>query len=138
MINVTSNDAHIVQRGAEWLEDAAEDRASGYDFDRDDRESITRIGKLRRGLLVTGDQFTEDEGLALLKEVITSELEHWVPGSSQRLINRAGVLLVGGPILIGATEADHGPGPADHALLQDWVAGIFVLRCVTCSHLFKI
>lgn len=132
MINVTPNDANMIRRGA------AQDRTSGYDFCRDDRESIERIGKMRRGLLVTGDPFTVDEGVALLKDVITSELEHWIPGASQRLINRAGVLLVGNAILDSAIEADHGPNPADHALRQDWVAGIFVLRCVTCSHLFKI
>lgn len=136
MINITSNDAYIAGRASENMEEICLDEADQYDVD--DRESARRLGKMRRGLLVTGDPFTVDEGVALLKEVVTSELDHWIPGASQRLINRASLVLVGSPILGAATEADHGSGPADHALLQDWVAGIFVLRCVTCSHLFKV
>lgn len=137
MINITPNDAQVACEGAEWMEEHYE--TDGVrDHTPEDRESARRLGKMRRGLLVTGDPFTVDEGVALLKEVVTSELDHWVPGSSQRLINRASLVLVGSPILAAATETDHGPGPADHALLQDWVAGIFVLRCVTCAHLFKV
>jgi hypothetical protein len=137
MIIVTPNDAHVAHHASEMVEDHYETDGA-RDHTPEDRESARRLGKLGRGLLVTGDPFTVDEGVTLLKEVVTSELDHWIPGASQRLINRASLILVGSPILGAATEADHGPNPADHALLQDWVAGIFVLRCVTCAHLFKV
>ena len=138
MINITVNDAHTAQRGTEWLEDAAEDRHSGYDFTREDRDSIKKLSKMQRGLLVTGDEQTEEEAEALLREVLSSEMDHWVPNASQRLINRAALILAGSHLLDPILEMDHGHNPGDHALTQDWVCGIFVLRCVTCARLFKI
>lgn len=75
-----------------------------------------------------------DESM-LLQSVVLAEMDHWVAGSSQKLICRAAELLdhdLGLPM----SAPDHGPNPGDHALCADWVCGVYVQRCVTCAHLF--
>lgn len=134
MINITANDAHLAHIAAEWLQDD-EDRS----YDADDRQSIQNLKTIDRGLLVTGAEQTPAEADILLREVVQAELDSWVSNASQRLINRAGLVLgTGVPVLDPILADDHGPNPGDHSLIQDWVCGIFVLRCCTCAHLFKI
>jgi hypothetical protein len=128
----------MADRASEFMVDLCDDRGSGYDFDRDDRESAVKLSKLRRGLLVTGDEQTDVEAEALLKEVIRVELDNWVPDASQRLIDRASLVLTGEKLLDPIIAPDHGDSPAVHSLVQDWVCGIFVLRCATCAHMYKV
>lgn len=101
------------------------------------------VKKLRRlgdhsGIMVTGCKITGDQGRTLLKEVVRGELDHWVPDASQRLIGRASLVLGLDVLLDPQIEKDHGPRPQDHALIGDWVCGIYVMRCATCAHLFKV
>lgn len=136
MISLTASDVRMIRHGGEVLEDFCLERGSEYDAE--DYESAKKMGRMRRGLLVTGDEQTQAEAEALMKSVVQAELDSWVPDASQRLINRASTVLVGGPILDPILSTDHGDSPGDHALVQDWVCGIFVLRCCTCAHLFKV
>lgn len=136
MISFTVNDARMATIASEILEDHCED--ARRDYSRDDRESAKKLGKLRQGLLVTGIEQSAAEAAELLKAVVQAELDHWVPDASQRLINRAATVLADGPILDPVLAPDHGNNPGDHALIQDWVCGIFVLRCCTCARLFKV
>jgi len=137
MISITSNDAHMIRVAGEYMADVAEDQTR--DYDAEDRESIRRMSNISRGLLVTGDAQTEAEAAELLKAVVLVELASWVPDASQRLIDRAAAALGhrDGPLL-DAAAADCGREASVHALTQDWVCGIFVLRCVHCAHLYKI
>jgi hypothetical protein len=61
-----------------------------------------------------------------------------VPNTSQRLLHRAG-RIVGihqpNPSL-GFT--DCGPDAGDHALISDWVAGLYLHRCSDCFRLFEL
>lgn len=136
MISFTANDAHMADHASEIMQDFCLERGSGYT--RDNYDSAKKLGKLRQGLLVTGDEQSAAEAAELLKSVVQAELDHWVPDASQRLINRAATVLADGPILDPVLASDHGNNPGDHALIQDWVCGIFVLRCCTCARLFKV
>lgn len=136
MISFNINDGHMATRASEVMQDLYLEGEG--DFTRDDYDSAKKLGQLRRGLLVTGDEQTQVESEALLKEVVAAELERWVPDASQRLINRASGALGFAGLLDPVLAADHGDNPRDHALSQDWVCGIFVLRCVTCARLFKV
>lgn len=135
MISFTSDDADMATRSSEVMEDFLHDMRSTTQAELD---AAKKLGKLRRGLLVTGDSQTEAEAELLLREVVVTELAHWIPGNSQRLINRASLVLVGAPILDPIMADDHGASPANHTLFQDWVCGIYVLRCTTCARLFKV
>jgi len=79
---------------------------------------------------------TDEQVSLMYRDVVRAEIANWVPEASQRLIQRVS-RIVGAPVVPDATEADHGSNPGDHALMSDWVAGIYVLRCSTCQRLFK-
>lgn len=135
MISFTADDAHMADHASEMLQDACLEQSS---YTRDNYDSAKKLGDLSQGLLVTGIEQTQAEAEALLKQVVQAELDHWAPNASQRLINRAAMILADGPILDPVLASDHGNNPGDHALIQDWVCGIFVLRCCTCARLFKV
>lgn len=71
----------------------------------------------------------------LLQSVVLAEMDHWIPGASQRLIGRAAELL-DHDLGMRMAEPDHGNDPGAHALFPDWVCGVYVQRCATCAHLF--
>lgn len=136
MIVFNANDSRMAPLASELLQDHCLECYNEYD--EDDLKSAKKLGKLRRGLLITGDAQTHDEAEALLRKVVMSEMENWVADASQRLINRACGALGFMDLLDSDFTPDHGGNPGDHALVQDWVMGIFVLRCCTCARLFKI
>lgn len=72
---------------------------------------------------------------AYLHDVVRMELHHWVPGASQRLINRAFALMKV-PYHEPYQTEDCGPRHRDHPMVPDWVAGHYVLKCVLCGRLF--
>lgn len=86
-------------------------------------------------LLVTGAELERQEAEDLLRQVLGAELAHWVPGASQRLLYRASAAL-GFQFPREQLKADHGPDPADHPLIRDWVGRSHVLMCVTCHRVF--
>ena len=48
MISFNVNDGHMAQYASEYMVEVCEEQPR--DYDRDDRESAEKIGKLRRGL----------------------------------------------------------------------------------------
>jgi len=101
-------------------------------------DKLEALGRVHSGLLLTGENLTKSNAEALLREVVRTEIEHWVPDASQRLIQRASAALGIEPPLDPAFKRDHGPLPQDHALVMTWVCGWYVARCATCAHLFKV
>lgn len=138
MLSWDKSDCAMATHLSELATDWCLDESNGYT--EQDRDAAEKIGKLGHasGLMVTGDSLTVAEGEALLKQVVLSELAHWVPGSSQRLIHRASIVLTGKGLLDPVLAEDHGPLPQDHALVQDWICGVYVMRCCTCAHLFRV
>jgi len=77
---------------------------------------------------------TDPEASAYLHDVVKLELDHWIPNASQRLIKRAHEFM---GVPYGAPVApDCGPRHRDHALVADWVAHWYVMKCATCGRLF--
>lgn len=72
---------------------------------------------------------------AVMHDIIQAELANWVPGASQRLIHRAGSAL--DHPMPEPQANDCGAEPGWHALVADWAAGIYVMRCVTCARLYR-
>lgn len=142
MIDWNHNDASVATYAAEYLTDQMLDNPN--EWDNCDDISVKKLAQLgaNRGLLVTGDVVTVDEAAALMKQVVLTEINSWVSDSSQRLIYRAArALSIDTPYFrfLGCTDdADHGPAPQDHALIQDWVCGIYTMRCATCGHLYRV
>lgn len=134
--NVYDRDMATV--AAEHLACALEDRAYHRDNPDLSADKLEALGRVHSGLLITGDTLKQTEAEALLREVVKTEVEHWVPDASQRLIRRASLALGFENLLDPDFQKDHGPLPQDHALVMDWVVGIYVARCATCAHLFKV
>jgi len=108
-----------------------------------DREVVDKVESLGRegstsAVVVTGEECDRESARELLRQIIDAELRAWVPNASQRLIYRAtnALGLPDGIRPPRATAEDHGPNPADHPLVRDWVAGRPLLRCATCCRLF--
>lgn len=80
--------------------------------------------------------FTENDQ-QMFQAIVRAELAHWVPGSSQRLLYRAGRIT-------GFPQPDPEEGTRDcgnhyrdHVLFPDWVAGLYLKRCADCFRLFQ-
>jgi hypothetical protein len=75
----------------------------------------------------------------MMGRIVRAEMANWVPGASQRLLNRVGHhfgFLPSGPLPFGYDWDDCGPDRAAHALIPDWVADVYVHRCATCHRLY--
>jgi hypothetical protein len=134
MIHLGYHDCVFISHVAEVVQDRIYD-GNGYTSE-DERacEKLEQIGR-SGGVVLTGDELSEDEATALLRRVVLAELENWIPNASQRLIRRA-VLALGGH-MTEAVAKDHGGRRINHVLIPDWVAGIYLMRCVTCHRLFQ-
>lgn len=117
--------------------DVMGDRISdGNDYTEQDGNTITKLDELKTpALVVDGAEHTDYELRAMLRRIVTAELDHWVPGASQRLIYRASRAL--GESFAKPRAEDHGPNPEDHALTANWVAGLYLRQCATCQRLFR-
>lgn len=94
-------------------------------------------GRTPGAFLVTGDEMGHPDAVAMFRQIVEAELDHWCPNASQRLIHRAGHALgVRHPVML-SDAPDCGAEPGWHALFGDWVAGLFVRRCATCCRIFR-
>lgn len=114
------------------------DRMLGDDTyeDADQATADKLSGLTPPAVLLTGDEMTEADAHALLRRVVNAELDHWVPGASQRLIYRASLAL-GFPSR-EPRRTDCGAERSGHATVTQWVAGLYLRQCVGCSRLFRI
>lgn len=69
-----------------------------------------------------------------LSAVVDAELRAWVPGASQRLIRRAADRM---GLVVPMTGAAVQCMTGKHCRTSDWVAGIYVLRCINCDFLTR-
>jgi hypothetical protein len=106
--------------------------------------TLDRIGQIGNAmkrsqsgaLVITGEDISHRDAALVFAAVVQAELNHWIPNASQRLIHRAGHALgVRHPVMLSDNK-DCGSEPGWHALIADWVAGIYVRRCVTCCRLY--
>jgi len=120
------------------VDDVIGDRLSGDDtYEPDAVATADKLSGLTPpAVLLTGDEMTEADVHALLRRVINAELDHWVPGASQRLIYRASRAL--GFHARDQHRADCGGDLSDHATVTQWVAGLYLRQCVGCARLFRI
>lgn len=110
---------------------------SGYT--QEDWDTLDKLKELEGpSLVVTGKDVTDTEARQMLRGIVEAEMRNWVPGASQRLIARASRALGLGNLLVGdePRQADHGPDIASHVIVADWIAGLYLRRCVTCLRLF--
>lgn len=99
-------------------------------------DKVEAVGKAGSALVITGAEQSHMDAAQMFHVVVRSELDHWVPDASQRLIHRAGHALgVRHPVML-SDNPDCGAEPGWHALVADWIAGIYVRRCVTCCRIY--
>lgn len=138
MIALNGNDQHLITRVAEVTEDNILDRANEYtEADGASCKKLAAIGRAGSALVLTGEDVTKLEAIALLRKVVEAELDHWVPNSSQRLIMRAFRAFGFEVHAMRPGVEDCGPNVWNHALYPDWVHGLYIRRCSTCARLFR-
>ena len=137
MIHFTEDDALMLRHTAEVMQDRAADDGNYTENDINVADRIERMGQGRQSLLITGDELDQQDALVLYRNIVHAELDAWVPDASQRLLQRVGHALGVRHPLLTTGRADCGAEPGWHALVADWVCGIYVYRCVTCGRLYK-
>lgn len=132
---------HFAHEDRQMLEHLSESRvgclADYTDHDERVADKVGQVSKIETGsLVVTGEVLNEEKARHILSEVIEAELNHWIPGASQRLIYRASRALEMSA-RVPITWNDCGNEPHWHALVRDWIAGKTYMRCATCHRLYK-
>lgn len=138
MISLNGSDAAAIRIAAENLSELLEDREYAHDHPGLSADTLERIADLPNAFILTGEDVDPDQALKLLRQVVTTEMEHWVPNKSQRLIDRAARALGFEPLLDPQLAEDCGAAASQHPLILGWVCGLYVARCSTCAHLFKV
>lgn len=114
------------------------DRLSGDDsYEPGDQSTADKLGKIKAPcLVIDGSELSTEDAHALMARIVTAELDAWVPNASQRLLFRAAAALgvFAAPLVTDAP--DCGLERSWHAIVPDWLAGLYVHRCVTCGRLY--
>lgn len=138
MIHIRHGERAMFKHTAEVMSDRMSDEPNQWVGD--DHRAVAKIGVIGEAktsaLVITGDEL--HDGPELFRQIVEAELDNWVPGASQRLLRRASAAL-GQGYRSQAEDGvpDCGPEASRHALIGDWVAGLFIRHCITCGHLFK-
>lgn len=112
-------------------------REDGYT--EQDERTFTKVAELAKSpvttVVVTADD-TDAEAKQMFQAIVRAELRNWVPNASQRLLYRAGRVV--GVIMPNPAnmQPDCGPNRSDHALVHDWIQGLYVDRCSSCHRLY--
>lgn len=140
MIAWTDNDRQFIRHTVETMADRMLSQGGYTEADDAALDKLQRLGNSSSNggvhLMLTGDEIDRAEADLLLQDVVKASMGDWVPNASQRLISRAAGAL--GRYVPEQSTRDHGPNPGDHALVADWVAGMYVEVCVTCARLFEV
>lgn len=138
MLHFTQDDQQMMNH----VVDVVTDRMRHEDgYTEQDDATMTKLDTLTNGLdgtsavVITGDECPKDEAALLFQDVVKAELKHWVPGASQRLLFRAGRAL--GIEQPEPRNPDCGQLRSYHALVSDWVAGLYVQRCSSCARIYE-
>jgi hypothetical protein len=135
MIVFTDKDRQMLNHVVDVVGDRMRHEDGYTDQDGATLGKLDQLAKTEGTQLVVDTVTPDTEALALLREIVSAELRHWVPGASQRLIYRASTMLGFSAVL--PKSDDHGPDPADHALFPNWVGGLFTQQCATCARIFR-
>ena len=138
MLYFGTEEKQMLKHTAEVMADRVSEE-NGYE--PGDEVVVTKIDNMGRTktsvLVITGEDYSHQDAAALFHDIVQTELKNWVPDASQRLLHRAGHALgVRHPVLL-SNEPDCGAEPGWHALVADWIAGIYVRRCVTCCRIYR-
>lgn len=141
MQHLNYRDRDFVAHAAEVMADRVADNGDCY-TPADDRavNKLEAIGKGGTALVVTGAEMDERARNELMRLVLQAELDHWVPGASQRLIWRAAQALEI-PVTVRLDSplntADCGTERSWHSLTSTWIAGRYLMVCSTCRRLYE-
>lgn len=110
-------------------------------YTEQDERTVTKLDKLAKSpttsIVVLADD-VDAEARQMFQAIVQAELRAWVPGASQRLLYRAGRIVGIEQPNPAKGQPDCGPDVADHALINDWVAGLYLHRCSNCFRLFQL
>ena len=143
MIHFTEQDRQMMKHVGEVIGDRLH-HEGGYT--EQDRATVMKLDQLAAAptsvVVITGDEPTggvdDPQVREMFRDIVRAELAHPVPGASQRLLYRAGLCL-GIPQPNPAKGLrDCGPDVGDHALISDWVLGLYLHRCSNCFRLFEL
>lgn len=141
MIHFTQGDAQMLNHTVDVIGDRMHHEDGYTDQDRATVTKLDKLAKAGAAVVITGAELADEPHDAdpqvrqMFQDIVKAELAHWVPGASQRLIYRAGLVLgVHQPM---PRRDDCGPERINHALVSYWVAGLYLHRCSTCFRLFE-
>lgn len=137
MLVFSKEEMQMVGHAAEVMDDRISNEPDEYnDADATSTAKLDAMSRAKTvALVVTGAEMDSASARHLMGQIVNAEMDHWVPGASQRLLYRASRALgVSTASIHLYTEPDCGSKTA-HALVTDWVADIYVVRCVVCGRL---
>lgn len=136
MIIFTERDRQMLKHVVEVVGDRMMNEGG---YTEQDGQTLSKLDDMAKSpattAVITADD-TDAEARQMFQAIVRAELRAWVPGASQRLLYRAGRIT--GVIIPNPANArpDCGPDRTDHALIHDWVAGLYVDRCSSCYRLY--
>lgn len=108
-------------------------------YTEQDERTVTKLDRLAKSpttsIVVLADD-VDAEARQMFQAIVRAELAHWVPDASQRLLYRAGRIVGIEQPNPAKGQRDCGAERADHALISDWVAGLYLHRCSNCFRVF--
>jgi hypothetical protein len=137
MILFTEEDRQMLNH----IVDVVGDRMHHEDgYTEQDGRTLSKLDKLAKtpatAVVVLADD-VDAEARQMFQAIVRAELRHWVPGASQRLLYRAGRVVGIEQPNPAKGRRDCGADRTDHALISDWVAGLYLHRCSSCFRLFE-
>ncbi len=138
MIRWTYNDMQMLAHVVDVVGDQMLNEDGYTDQDRKTMAKLEALAQAGASLTVDGSKVERNEAAQTFVDIVRAELDNWVPDASQRLLYRAGAALgISQPDPGNARQPDCGPHVGDHAIISDWIAGLYVQRCVNCFRIFK-
>jgi hypothetical protein len=139
MIHIRHDERQMLAHVAKVMDVRMSDEPTEY-TDADTRAvlHLDQVGKCETSaLVVTGAELDHTKARQLMRQIIEAEMRNWIPNASQRLLWRASWSLNVPLNHAAPVNPDCGAEPGWHALVADWVAGIYVRRCITCQRLYQ-
>lgn len=137
MILFTEDDRQMMKHVVDVVGDRMHHEDGYTDQDRRTLDKLDRLSKSPATAVVVLADDVDAEARQMFQAIVRAELRHWVPGASQRLLYRAGRIVGIQQPNPAHAQADCGADRADHALISDWVAGLYLHRCSSCFRLFE-
>lgn len=143
MIVFTQDDRQMMTHTADVIGDRMR-HEDGYT--EQDEATVAKLDELSKALttvlVITGDEPTggvdDPQVREMFRDIVRAELAHPVPGASQRLLYRAALVLGIRQPDPAKGQRDCGADVGDHALISDWVVGLYLHRCSNCFRLFEL